>query len=131
MYRSFRYVGPPEIAVGAERAPGGLALRAGDDVASAVRALGGDGVVTYVVDDEGTLRVADRGSEHVACARGGPVLAAGELMLDARRRSVVWATNLSTGFCPSTSCFAALSDALARAAIPGPDSFEHAFEMRR
>ena len=29
--------------------------------------------VTFVIDAEGSLRIADRRSEHVACAQGGPV----------------------------------------------------------
>lgn len=35
--------------------------------------------VTFVIDLDGKLRLADRNSEHVACAGGGPVLAAGEM----------------------------------------------------
>jgi hypothetical protein len=35
-------------------------------------------VVTFAIDAKGSLRVADRRSEHVACAGGGPVLSAGE-----------------------------------------------------
>ncbi len=30
--------------------------------------------VTFVVVEDGTLRIAPQRSEHVACARGGPVL---------------------------------------------------------
>lgn len=133
MFRLYRYVGPAAIAAGAERARGGVALRSPDDIARVARELGLErgSVLTYVVDGLGTLRVADRASEHVECARGGPVLAAGELELDVGARRVAWATNLSTGFCPDVSCFAALSVALARAAIPAPRAFAAAYEMRR
>src|SRR4051812_45427011 len=37
---------------------------------------------TYVVDRQGALLVAARGSEHVVCAGGHPVLAAGEMFFD-------------------------------------------------
>lgn len=133
MYRAFRYVGPHKIARDAEGATGGIALRSRDDLTAAARSLGlrGPETVTYVVDRVGVLRVADRGSEHVACARGGPVLAAGELTLDPTERAITSATNLSTGFCPDTTCFVAFADALERAGIPGPAELEHAFEMRR
>ena len=35
--------------------------------------------ITFVIGVDGVLRVADRRSEHVACAGGGDVLSAGEL----------------------------------------------------
>ena len=36
---------------------------------------------TYVIDREGLFWIADRSSEHVACARVGEVLSAGEVFL--------------------------------------------------
>ena len=42
-----------------------------------------DGTYTFVVDEFATLRIADRSSEHIACAGFRPVMAAGELTFDA------------------------------------------------
>src|SRR5687767_7306606 len=113
LHRLYRYVGPVEIAERAREAPPGLAVTDAATLARAVAALASPRqarlTVTYVVDARGVLRIADRASEHVACAGGGPVMAAGELTLgfDTGGPSVTAATNLSTGFCPEVSCAAA------------------------
>lgn len=133
--RRYAYVGPPEI----------LARHRGDAAASAVtsraalaawigtheRSLRADGfAVTWVVTAEGALRVAPRRSEHVACAGGDEVLAAGEATLS-RDARVVEASNLSTGYCPEPACWSALAEALDRAEIPRPAGFAHALVFRR
>jgi hypothetical protein len=89
---------------------------------------------TYVVTLQGRLRVAERNAEHVACAGGDWVFAAGEMTfaLPARSRaSVIEVTNQSTGYCPEPSCFPAVRGALVRIGMAGPESFSHAFEFRR
>jgi hypothetical protein len=62
-------------------------------------------IATFVIDLEGFLRIGDRRSEHVACADGRPVLAAGEIGAEIDRDilEVVVVTNQSTGYCPSRS----------------------------
>ncbi|WP_236518211.1 hypothetical protein [Sandaracinus amylolyticus] len=131
MQRVHRYVGPPEIASHARTEPAGAAISSAHDLERVARALDRRGVVTttYVVDLDGVLRIADRASEHVACAGGRPVLAAGELEVSGGR--VVSATNLSTGYCPEPGCWSALAESLDRAGIARPDALAHAFEMRR
>lgn len=42
--------------------------------------------VTFAVDTDERLWIADRRSEHVACANGGDVLAAGELTFAVAKR---------------------------------------------
>ncbi len=132
--RRYAYVGPAAIKAAAGTRPGtAIATRA--DLAAWVTAnageLAGDGfAVTYVVTTDGLLRVAPRRSEHVACAGGGDVLAAGELVLG-RDASVVEASNLSTGFCPEPDCWDALAAALDGAGVPGPAGFTHAVVFRR
>ncbi|MEZ4335461.1 MAG: SpoIIE family protein phosphatase [Sandaracinaceae bacterium] len=132
MHRLYRYVGPPEIAAALRGAPPGAPIRSATDLRAAVRALGGGSsiVVTFVVDGSGTLRVADRSSEHVACAAGGPVLSAGELECT-EDGEVVEASNQSTGFCPEPGCWAALDEALRDAGIEHPGGFTAAFDFRR
>ena len=122
--RLYHYVGPDEIR--ARVAPIGSAISSLAELRAWVTANAADaeeGVVpaTYTVLADGTLRIAPRRSEHVACAGGGPVLAAGELFLTARR--VDGASNQSTGFCPEPSCWSALAAALDRAGVPHPGRF--------
>jgi hypothetical protein len=133
----YPYVGPPEIAEGTRRdGPRGLAVRGGD-VGALLEALGeGFGVdevtLTYTVGEDGELRVASRHSEHVACAGGVPVRAAGELTV--ARVGGAWevedVTNQSTGYCPEPACWPAVRDALERAGLAPPEAFTRAFVFR-
>jgi hypothetical protein len=88
---------------------------------------------TFVVDEAGYLWLSDRRTEHVACARGRAVLAAGELVLE-RDDSVVEirsVTNQSTGYCPEPSSWEAFAAALRRLGITPPRGFSDCFEFRR
>ncbi|MEZ4252975.1 MAG: hypothetical protein R3B99_32610 [Polyangiales bacterium] len=131
LHRLYRYVGPPDFALAARRRSG-TPIASHEDAAAAFRALGGRHeplVCTYVVDALGRLRLADRASEHVDCASGGPVLCAGELTL-APDGELLEANNLSTGFCPEPSAwpaFAAATEALG-GALP---TWSDAFDFRR
>jgi hypothetical protein len=89
--------------------------------------------VTFVVDEQGRLLVADRRSEHVACSAGHPVQSAGEMFL-AREGSgwrVVEVSNQSTGFCPEPESWPAVAAALDGAGIPHPGGFTLAVVFRR
>jgi hypothetical protein len=130
MARLYAYVGPAELlaAIDGER---GAAIRTRDDLIAWVRAQGGSPVIaTYVVDDEGVLRVAPRRSEHVACAGGGAVRAAGELSVD-RTGVVLELSNQSTGYCPDLECLDAAFAALRDAGIAGPVDRVAGFVFRR
>jgi hypothetical protein len=85
---------------------------------------------TYTVDAQGRLQIAPRRTEHVACASGGPVTAAGELAL-ASDGSVVEASNQSTGFCPEPECWEAVTSVLKRIGVKHPKAFTGAFTFRR
>jgi hypothetical protein len=76
--------------------------------------------VTFVVDEQALLRVADRRSEHVACAGGRPVLSVGEVFvrLSAAGVAVEGASNQSTGYCPEPDSWPAVAAALDRLGIP-------------
>ncbi len=130
--REYSYVGPDEIR--ARVAPLGTAIGSLADLRAWVAAHAEDreyGVVpaTYTVTPDGILRIASRRSEHVACAGGGPVVAAGELFLTASE--IDGASNQSTGFCPEPTCWIALATALDRAGIPHPGRFTIEVTFRR
>jgi hypothetical protein len=88
---------------------------------------------TFVVDPAGVLRLAPRRSEHVACAAGQRVLAAGELGLSPGPQgwSVTYASNQSTGYCPDVTSWVALARSLDRAGVPHGPGFTHAIVYRR
>ena len=69
-----------------------------------------DGTITatFVIDEDGNLRLSPRRSEHVACASGGPVLSAGELSL-LPEGEVEEINNHSTGFCPEPESWPVVS----------------------
>jgi hypothetical protein len=89
--------------------------------------------VTYVVDGEGVLRIADRRSEHIACAGGRPVRSAGEMTLAAKGEhvAVLSVSNQSTGFCPEPESWPAVEEALRRASFAPPFGFSPACVFRR
>lgn len=133
--RPYHYVGPAAIR-DRPRAEPGAEIRAPADLDAWLRRHPGavhEGV-TYVVDLRGVLRVAPRRSEHIDCAGGEPVLAAGELFLARRPEgslAVVDLTNLSTGYCPDPECWPAVAAALAAARLPGPAGFTRSHRFRR
>lgn len=89
-------------------------------------------VFTYVVGADGLLWIADRHSEHVACARGGDVLSAGEMTFEIEGAGVAVTdvTNQSTGYCPEPESWPAVAAALEKASIPHPPSFTRVFLFR-
>jgi hypothetical protein len=137
--RTYVYVGPKQIATRVGNAPAGVRIDSPEDVLLWAAATGQDvddgGTVTatFVVDDAGALRVADRRSEHVACAGGRPVLSAGEIAFTVagRRAGVAWVTNQSTGFCPEPESWPSVKAALERAGLEAPPGFDPAFVFRR
>ncbi|MFD6423337.1 hypothetical protein [Streptomyces sp. NPDC060198] len=149
--RSYRYVGPPGL-LAAVRAGGGTAggvppgggpsPGSGCPIASAVdfdhwaarcQASELREPFTFVVRGDGTLRLAPRRSEHVACADGEAVLGAGEIGFT--RHADAWTvdeiSNQSTGYCPDVSSWPAVARALDRAGLARPDGFTHEVVFRR
>jgi hypothetical protein len=79
------------------------------------------------------LRLAARRTEHVACAQGAPVLAAGEIRFtraDAMPQ-VREITNQSTGYCPEPESRPAVAAALETIGIARPDAYTQEFVFRR
>ena len=139
LLKLYPYVGPAHLANRASAET--LRLRVDSQVTLAAWVIeqsetDADGrlTVTFVVLPDG-LWVADRHSEHVACARGGPVYSAGEMTcaVDRRRRSVevVYVTNQSTGFCPEPESWPAVGAALDAAGIAHPGGFSAEMVFRR
>jgi hypothetical protein len=89
--------------------------------------------VTFVVVGQGDLRVADRGSEHVACSGGSPVQSAGEMFLLASKAGleVEEVSNQSTGFCPEPESWPAVGSALERVGLKHPGRFTREVVFRR
>lgn len=131
--RKYPYVGD-DAAADVATPPGRRVLRRHDlNEFLAEHAADVDEPFTFVVVD-GVLRVAPRRSEHVACSGHQPVEAAGEITFEADddgRWRVSEVTNHSTGFCPESSCFDAIEDALWVPGIEHPGRFTTAFEFRR
>ncbi|GAB3963622.1 hypothetical protein GCM10029978_022100 [Actinoallomurus acanthiterrae] len=134
--QTYRYVGPADLLATVRPGGEGRAIRSLDDLAAWSSNRGDaelDEPFTYVVDLSGTLRLAPRRSEHVACAGGVPVLGAGEVMF--RRERGRWVvdeiSNQSTGYCPDVTSWPAVRDALDQAGLAHPGSFTHPVIFRR
>jgi hypothetical protein len=130
--RTYRYVGPPDIKARSATHPPGREIRTPADLRawlteSAHPTDAGQLVpATFVIDPAGRLLIADRHSEHVACAAGRDVLAAGEIFFLIERGSAVSVaevTNQSTGYCPEPTCWPAVEAALDRIGLDHPPGF--------
>lgn len=138
MARLYRYVGPEAIREAVAGAPEGAIIGSAQALEAWGREHGAGAsasvTVTFVIDAQGRLRVADRSSEHVACAAGGPVWSAGELTLEregARGWVIVDISNQSTGFCPEPSSWPEVEQALTAAGLSHPGRFTRAFDFVR
>jgi hypothetical protein len=96
---------------------------------------GPDGLLaaTFVIDEKGDLLLADRRSEHVACAGGGPVQSAGEMFfrVEVGRAELAEASNQSTGYCPEPESWPVVAAALNRTGVAHPGRFTTAVVFRR
>lgn len=88
---------------------------------------------TFVVDQAGLLRLSPRRSEHVACAGGQPVLAAGEISFTTADSGwpVSAVSNQSTGYCPDPDCWSAVAASLDQAQISRSNDFTDKLLLRR
>ncbi|MFD3379672.1 MULTISPECIES: DUF5959 family protein [unclassified Streptomyces] len=137
---TYAYVGPEDIRKAVRPGGGGARIRTPDELDAFLSARPADELAepfTFVVDASMTLRLAPRRSEHVACADGKPVRAAGELGF-ARTSSgwaVAYASNQSTGYCPDPESWRSLAAALTRTGIDRaddhPGGYTHPITYRR
>lgn len=134
MMREYPYVGPADIAAQAYASIERLQPQSPAHIRAWHLTRGKSTLeLTYIVDITGALWLSDRRTEHVACARGGRVLGAGELVLRFRKNDVEVAevTNQSTGYCPEPDCWPAVRRALLGAGLRPPNELTHAFDFRR
>jgi hypothetical protein len=139
--RVYQYVGPKDIAQSVASESRGALILSGAEVMQWIcethQEPDADGmfIATFVIDDEGLLRIADRRSEHIACAGGKPVRSAGEITFELTGGGprIATITNQSTGYCPEPQSWEAVAIALdvAKVDYRGLDGFEPAFEFRR
>jgi hypothetical protein len=136
MLKTYRYVGPPDILARSRSAPKGVAIRCADDLRAWIKATGqkpaNQIVVTFVIDVSGSLLIADRHSEHVACAGGEPILSAGEITFAvADELEVIEVSNQSTGYCPEPQSWPQVALALDRIPLHYPGTFTNEIVFRR
>lgn len=110
----YRYSGPHDLLATVTADTAGRVIDSPEDLADLITgARDPHEPFTFVVDLAGRLLLADRHSEHVACAAGGRVRSAGEISF--RRTAEVWAvaevTNQSTGYSPEPSPWGAVAAA--------------------
>ena len=128
MSKTYQYVGTADLSnplvFNTTRTPVGTEV---DTLASLGR------VLTFIVDANGLLWIADSHSKHVSCARGGDVLSAGRITfeIEDRKVTVVRVTNMSTGYCPEPASWPAVAAALDKAGIQHSNGFTHAFLFHR
>ncbi|MEV6104286.1 hypothetical protein AB0M28_06155 [Streptomyces sp. NPDC051940] len=134
--RTYRYLGPPDLRESAGPATQGRRIATPSDFATWIAEQTAQDLADpfpYVIDTTGTLRLAPRRSEHVACAGGEEVLAAGEMGFT--REAAGWrarpVSNHSTGYCPDTTSWPAVATALSHAGLGHDTSFTHEVVFRR
>ncbi|MFC9330861.1 hypothetical protein [Kitasatospora sp. NPDC057015] len=132
----YRYVGPADPRAAVQPGYGGFRVRTAADFATWVAERAAEELAdpfTFVIDTDGVLLLAPRRSEHVACAGGQPVLSAGEMSFQhaSGRWAVDGVSNQSTGYCPDTSSWPAVAQALDRAGLRKPAGFTHEVVFRR
>jgi len=139
MRRHYCYVGSPEIAHLPADPRYRYRVEAAADVerwaweTQQVRSSAQAITATFIINGEEQLWIADRHSEHIACADGQPVLAAGEITFhwDCSGISVTEVTNQSTGYCPEPDSWDVVAAVLQRLNLAHPTAFTTCFLFRR
>lgn len=133
--RLYRYVGADAVRDAVGMGGGGTPIISTADLSEFLARHQQDAgePFTFVVDRHGVLLLAPRRSEHVACAGGQPVLAAGEIGFVAQAKGwlVGEVSNHSTGYCPDPDCWPAVAAALRRVGVPSPGGFTSEVRFRR
>jgi hypothetical protein len=127
----YSYIGPENHLLLSKTASGGKIIRQSNDVANWSHAThqvpNRVGLIpaTFVIDLDKNLRLADRRSEHVACAQGKEVLSAGEIFfaIDGEDIEVIEISNQSTGYCPDPDSWLIVEEVLNQIGIRHPGRF--------
>lgn len=86
--KKYKYIGPENLLSLVKETNGGKVILSQQDVLDWISDTNQelDGMnqvtVTFIINIEGQLLIADRHSEHVACAGGKEVLSAGEMTFE-------------------------------------------------
>lgn len=139
MARLYKYVGPDDVRLSVANCPTGFHIKSVNDLKNwinqTIQKQSRSGVIptTFVVAKEGYLRLAERHCEHIACAGGEEVLAAGEMFFACNHKiiEVVEVSNQSTGYCPEPESWFQVAKALEQIPLPHPSHFTAEFIFRR
>jgi hypothetical protein len=139
MNRIYHYVGSHDLEQVLSQPSDRAQIQGADDVLAWIdetqREVGRDGLIitSFIVDTTGQLWIAGRRSEHVVCAAGQPVLAAGEItfMIEKQDIWVSEVSNQSTGYCPEPEAWPAVAAALDEIGLKHRDDFTTAYIFRR
>ena len=137
--KRYHYVGPLEIEQVPQQQAQRALIRQARDIPRWVKDsqqrpnIDGTITVTFIINLQEQLWIADQHSEHVRCAAGQDVLAAGEITFELRSKQVVVSaiTNQSTGYCPEPESWAIVQRVLDRLQLPHPGAFTTSFIFRR
>ncbi len=135
----YHYQGPPAIAQAVAGHPQGYPIRSPADLdrwlQQTAQKINKWGLIeaTFIIDRQGVLCLADRHSEHVACAGGMPVRSAGEIFFASSHNNweVRDVSNQSTGYCPEPASWSAVAAALDQIPLPHPGAFTQLYLFRR
>ena len=127
----YKYVGDSDVLESTKNIPGGEPILSSANVLSWLHNTNQtqevDGLfwATYIVSKEETLYISDRRSEHVACAKGEEVLAAGEIGfgIEKGKPEILEISNQSTGYCPEPESWNTVEKVLRNTQIPFPTDF--------
>lgn len=134
--RLYHYVGSSENLASVSNDPAGEVIESATDLRSwlsgnaAEATSQGAITATYTIDRKSRLLLAQRRTEHVACASGGPVKSAGEISFTVDGK-LLEVSNQSTGFCPEPESWPAVATALRNVVSEAPSAFTVAFTFRR
>jgi hypothetical protein len=139
MNKHYQYVGPHDLRQLLGQPSDRMPIRQPDDVRAWIRTarqkltLDQTITTTFIIDTNGQLWIADQHSEHVACAAGQAVIAAGEITFAIHKHQIRVSeiTNQSTGYCPEPESWAAVAHTLATIGIEYPPGFTSLFIFRR
>ena len=137
-YPKYTYVGPQEILDNLGLSSMRLPVIGPDSVlgwiASQQQEFSGENsiVATFIIDTDLRLWINDRRSEHVLCAAGQPVLAAGEItfLIQDETVEIIEITNQSTGYCPPLETWSAVVAAITPLNIAFPSEFTSKYIFR-
>ncbi len=129
--RKYKYVGPERILSSIKEDSLRKLIKSKTDILSWIDEseqtcdISGYFAATFIIDADRNLYIADRNSEHVACARGKEVLSAGEIFFELNNNeiSVAEISNKSTGYCPEPESWVIVDEVLDNIGVKHPGEF--------